>query len=111
MIFLGDFWQMPPVGEVALMGDPFAKKALNNAHVSAMLDMFWRPGGNCGLKAWSHGLHVEHLNQNIRSGMDQWFSAVLNHCRLGDLQEDDYNFLHGYPTKAKISFWYEHRKC
>ena len=35
---------------------------------------------------------------------------MLNSCRDGDLQEDDFNFLHGYPTEGAIKFWYEHRE-
>ena len=43
VVFLGDFWQMTPVGEIALMGDPFADRALSKAHAGAILAMFWEP--------------------------------------------------------------------
>ena len=36
-----------------------------------------------------------------------WYSNFLEACRSGTPEEADYNFLHGYPTTAKISFWYE----
>ena len=52
---------------------------------------------------------VMELTVNIRSGEDVWYSKLLDACRSGTLQEDDYNFLHGYPTAAPITFWY-HRK-
>ena len=50
-----------------------------------------------------------HLTRNERSGADQWFSRFLYACREGDLSENGYNILHGYPTEAKIDFWYAHR--
>ena len=52
---------------------------------------------------------ILHLTRNERSGQDKWFSNFLNACREGTLKEDDYNYIHGYPTKGKIDFWYEQR--
>ena len=49
------------------------------------------------------------LDTNERSGADEWFGGVLNACREGKLEEDDYNFLHGYPTKSRVKFWYHRR--
>ena len=51
-----------------------------------------------------------HLDTNERSGADKWFGGVLDACRDGNLGEDDYNFIHGYPTKKPIRFWYHRRK-
>ena len=31
---------------------------------------------------------------------DTWYSGVVDECRAGDLREDTYNFIHGYPTSA-----------
>ena len=31
---------------------------------------------------------------------DTWYSSVVDECRAGDLREDTYNFIHGYPTSA-----------
>ena len=36
-LFIGDFWQIPPVGQVAVMGNPFSKAALESARASAGL--------------------------------------------------------------------------
>ena len=72
--------------------------------------MFWRNEGDDSLLPWKDGKRILHLTRNERSGADKWFSHVLNSCREGDLQEDDFNFLHGYPTEGAIKFWYEHRE-
>ena len=34
----------------------------------------------------------------------------LTNADKGQLHEDNYNFLHGLPTTAKITFWYHRRK-
>ena len=51
-----------------------------------------------------------HLDTNERSGADKWFGGILDACRSGTLGEDNYNFLHGYPTKEHILFWYHRRE-
>ena len=109
VIFLGDFWQLNPTGQIALMSNPYNDKVLANAKANFIMTMFWRQADETGLMPWTDGKRILHLSRNERSGSDQWFSRVLNACREGNLQEDDYNFLHGYPTEAPIDFWYEHR--
>ena len=37
------------------------------------------------------------LHERIK---DTWYSSVVDECRAGDLREDTYNFIHGYPTSA-----------
>ena len=103
---------MVPVGEIALMGDPFADRALSHAHARSILNAFWEPGHKHALKMWPDKSRVLHLNENLRSGEDQWYSALLDACRVGRLGEDDYNFLHGFPTskKTRIHFWWHKRK-
>ena len=58
------------------------------------------------LQAWNEKARVLELSQNIRSGDDKWFSDVLDQCRLGQLSEQNYNFLHGLPANDDITFWY-----
>ena len=74
------------------------------------MSMFWRHGERHSLQEWGDRGRVLHLSQNERSGADLWFSNLLNACREGNMDEDDYNFLHGYPTEQKICFWYAHRE-
>jgi hypothetical protein len=105
-LFSGDFWQLPPVGEKAIMHNPML--AMNTATPTLILDTFWLPPdtpGNYPLQEWPQ-LQTEkpyprvlHLSVNMRSGKDKWFSAVLDACRLGALDMEDYCFLHGQPTR------------
>ena len=38
------------------------------------------------------------LQVNHRSGGDTWFSDFLDSCREGDMDDEDWRFLHGLPT-------------
>ena len=105
--FLGDFWQLTPTGQIALMGNMFSTKALESAYAQFILGVFWKADHPDALQEWTHGVRVLELTVNVRSGADTWFSDVLAACRLGNMLEDDYNFLHGFPTTTKISFWWD----
>ena len=39
-IFLGDWWQLRPTGQIAIMSNPFAQKALENAMATEVMCMF-----------------------------------------------------------------------
>ena len=108
-MFLGDFWQPRPTGQISLMSSPFAQKAMENAKARQIMNMFWDPGVSFSVQEWSNKSRMMHLDVNERSGQDVWFSEILDHCREGALTEDDYNFLHGYPTKKPVEFWYHLR--
>ena len=92
----GDFWQLDPTGDVAIMSNP--AKTPDDPFAQRTLDMFWYSGedsqleGNYNLQAWGRGLpRIWELSTNIRSGEDEWLSAVLNECRDGNLSEGNYN--------------------
>ena len=64
---------------------------------------------------WSPGKRVHELSTNIRSGEDLWWNEVLEQCRKGELSDDNYNWIHGYPTsvsicRAPLKYWYAYRK-
>ena len=109
VFFLGDFWQLRPTGQLAIMSNPYGSKVLDSSKANLIMSMFWKSGHRNSLQAWEDGARMLHLSVNERSGADVWFSNLLNSCRQGELREDDYNFLHGYPTKSKIDFWYAER--
>ena len=109
IMFLGDFWQLRPTGQISLMSSPFAQKAMENAKARQIMNMFWDPGISFSLQEWSNKSRMMHLDVNERSGQDVCFSEILDHCREGALTEDDYNFLHGYPAKKPVEFWYHQR--
>ena len=109
VIFLGDFWQLSPTGQIAIMSDPYAEKVKGSAKANDIMRMFWKPRHESSLRTWPDGKRVLHLTRNERSGADTWFSQLLNSCREGCLTETDYNFLHGYPTETKVDSWYVRR--
>ena len=114
VICFGDFWQLDPTGDTAVMSNPFKNSGC--AHVDSTLHMFWYAGkdgdsdGHYHLQPWDAQCRIWELSRNIRSGADEWLSAVLDECRVGALSEDNYNFLHGFPTATPIQFWYHRRK-
>ena len=107
--FLGDFWQLNPTGQIALMSDVTSEKVRENATAQYIMNMFWDSGFKDSLQEWHAQKRVLHLETNIRSGADAWFSKFLDACRKGELDEDDYNFLHGLPTTKQIQHWYHRR--
>ena len=36
----GDFWQIPPTGQIAIMSNPYSRPALESVTATAALDMF-----------------------------------------------------------------------
>ena len=99
VFYFGDFWQLPPTGQIAVMSNPFGSKVLESGDANDVMSMFWRAGLRQSLQPWSHsGQRVLHLSVNKRSGEDTWYSSVLDACRLGDLSDTQYCFLHGFPT-------------
>ena len=107
--FFGDLWQLSPTGQIAIMSDVTAPRVLENSRAHRIMTLLWDSNAWETLQTWSTGARVLELTTNIRSGADVWFSNVLEACRAGALEEDDYNFLHGYPTTTPITFWYEHK--
>ena len=103
------FWQLKPTGGFAFMSNPYADGVLQSASASRIMSMVWDEDHPDAIEKWAHNERAMHLSVNFRSGADQWFSHVLDACRSGKLEEDDYNFLHGYPTITKISFWYDRK--
>ena len=93
----GDFWQIPPTGQIAIMSNPFSQPALESATATAALSMFWRASSPDALQPWNlpNEPRVLHLDVNYRSKQDVWFSHVLDQCRLGALSLTHYNYLHG----------------
>ena len=67
-----------------------------------------------GFQRWPDSkAFVHELSQNIRSGEDKWWNEVLEQARQGELSEDNYNWLHGFPStcirNAPLKFWYRYK--
>ena len=89
VISLGDFWQLRPTGQIAIMSNPFGQKVLESGKANFIMSMFWGHGDATTLQKWTNGQRLMHLDRNERSGADTWFSNFLNACREGRLSEDD----------------------
>ena len=90
----------------------------NNQHLGkdqVAMSFFWDCADiDWGLQRWSQSnTFVHELSENIRSGDDKWWNEVLEEARVGDLSENNYNWLHGFPSApirhGRIKFWYSHR--
>ena len=112
LIMSGDFWQLNPTGDTAIMSNP-GSADLGIAQVAS--SMFWDcQTTDWGLQKWpGSNTYVHELSENIRSGEDRWWSQVLDQARLGRLSDENYNWLHGFPStcirQAGLQFWYHHR--
>ena len=51
--FLGDFWQLRPTGQVALMSNPFAKQVSENPRAQEIMGMFWHNMSEMSLQVWT----------------------------------------------------------
>jgi hypothetical protein len=106
VLLFGDFYQLAPVSGTAFMSNPWSEATLGNAQVANMMARIWscfdHDGGD-DLQMWSEpvcdiGCKVMDLEVNYRSGGDECYSDVLTACREGNLDEADWQFLHGAPT-------------
>ena len=73
--------------------------------------MFWIGGHREALQSWQHNERVLHLNVNKRSGKDAWFSRLLDDCREGCMTNEDFNFLHGFPTLCRANATCTDSRC
>lgn len=70
-MFMRDFWQLKPTGQIALMSSPLAPKALESQKTINIMTMFWVPGTSYSLQPWSGNERMLHLHVNERSGGDK----------------------------------------
>ena len=93
VLLFGDWWQLKPVTGTALFSDPEQAPSLVALHG---LRLLWGDPPNCVHHCWD-------FQQSMRCA-DHWYNHFLNKCRNGALDENVYNFLHGFPTAAPASF-------
>ena len=90
----GDFWQLPPVRQINIRSNPFRERATTSWLARKMLSFFWQPNTQ---NSFTDPPFEFTVCKRIK---DTWYSSVIDQCRLGALDENNYNFLHGYPTKV-----------
>ena len=103
-------------GQISIMSNPHGPKVLESAMANAIMSMFWRSDQRNSLQAWEGTeARVLQLRVNKRSGEDIWFSSVLDQCRAGNLSNDNFCFLHGFPIEVCCvhadSIWAHSKIC
>ena len=68
-----------------------------------MLAFFWQQDPLNGFS--QNGLYEFSVCKRIEDFTEDgvpsdWYSNLLDECRAGNLSDDAYNFLHGYPTRV-----------
>ena len=94
VIMLGDLWQIPPVRTISIAENPFQKRSAN---ASRILEMFWT-------KELLHSVTHRFVLTDSHRCVDPWWKAFLEEARAGQLSENMYNFVHGYPTNVPGSW-------
>ena len=110
VIFIGDWWQLQPTGGIAIMSNPFSHSVQSSSSAQAAMPSFWCQPSDVAevnaahymLQEWAPQERVLELSTNIRSGEDAWWNEVLEQCRRGELSEDNYDWIHGFPARTSI---------
>ena len=87
-MMFGDTQQIPPIPASSALFLPPIKKKSRLAR--DMLAIFWEDGPDAIN-------YFKELTIQVRVE-DAWYSAFLKECRNGQLSEEMYNFLMGFPT-------------
>ena len=77
-----------------MSSNPFRLKGNTSHQARKTMDFFW---GQDALNGFTQPPFEFAICKRIK---DTWYSKVVDECRAGDLSDDTYNFLHGYPTSA-----------
>ncbi|CAE7898020.1 pfh1, partial [Symbiodinium necroappetens] len=95
MIFMGDFFQLPPPEGGFIADVPHSLKSATGVDkspdplVEAGRDLFWR-GAVQG---------VTELTETRRCS-DEWWNEVVEQLRQGRLSEENHKYLHGIPVEG-----------
>eukprot|EP00435_Cladocopium_sp_Y103_P054372 s3057_g17.t1 len=88
LLIAGDFWQFGAVKATSIFQNPFAKG--HSIQVANLQKIIWSSG--------EQGIHqLFELTQEQRC-QDPWLSAVLSQARHGNMTQETWSFLHGFPT-------------
>jgi hypothetical protein len=101
VLFAGDFWQLDPPegGALGRIPTDFIRAARQYAPAPTVAhgqSILW--GKTAGCVAG-----ITELTQPMRC-KDAWYNEVLEECRMGELSDNNYNFLHGLPTTVPGSY-------
>jgi len=96
VLLFGDLWQLPPPQQIGICSNPDNTPSKLDHHAKDILDMLWRPTLEWGF----NGYHNFTVSKRLDFERDDaaWFVGIVDECRQGDLHDENYNFIHGYPT-------------
>ena len=89
------------------MGNLHSETVLQGGAVQNIMNRIWHCVDEAedpnAIQIWNAGTdetpcRVLDFNVNQRSGGDAWFADLLTSCREGNMNHEDYLFLHGLPT-------------
>ena len=89
------------------MGNPYSDTALENESVQNIMSRIWVCADEAvnpnALQLWREdsentSCRVLDFQVNQRSAGDAWFADVLTSCREGNMNDEEYRYLHGLPT-------------
>ena len=95
VIFTGDFHQLPPPAGIYLadvprcLKDPHGEKAPENILADSGKELFW----NGAVQGVTELVDRERCK-------DAWWNEVVDELRAGQLSEDNWRYLHGYPVEG-----------
>jgi len=82
---IGDFYQLPPVGGTAIMGNPYSDTVLENESVQNIVSRIWHCADEAdnpnAIQLWSEipgrsNSRIFSFEINQRSGKDTWFKPI-----------------------------------
>ena len=88
-LLFGDWWQLRAVRATSLFDRPSTAKS-ELAYNGLLL--IWGQNRNSAQGVWE-------LEEQVRCP-DKWFQCFLTECRNGELQFENYFFIHGVPTES-----------
>ncbi|CAL1152363.1 unnamed protein product [Cladocopium goreaui] len=101
LILPGDLWQFPPVKATAIYQNPFQSNT--TFQVNALQQICWS-------HTWLAIPHLFELTREQRCE-DAWLSQILHQARHGNMSQEVWSFLHGFPTLHAGSWSFQNNEA
>ena len=67
-LLLGDFGQLRPTGQIAIMSNPFSVVSQESAKAKFVMAMFWDEGVSWSLQPWTNNSRMLHFAAEQTNG-------------------------------------------